>query len=62
MELCTLAVKHMYKYPRIRVNRRIATNLEPRAYLGRMIVVTTYHCPDVPNLGSPVSGSEVSER
>jgi hypothetical protein len=40
-------------------------NLEPRACLSKIIVVTTYHCPDVPdvpNLGSPVSGSEVSER
>jgi hypothetical protein len=49
----------MYKYRNIRVNRRTATNLEPRIYSGKIIVLTTHHCPEVPNLGSPVSGGEV---
>jgi len=52
----------MYKYPNIRVNRCTATNIEPETYSGKMIVFTTYHCPEVPSLGSPVSGGEFSER
>jgi len=51
----------MYKYPNICVNMRTATNLEPGTDSGKMIVFTTYHSPEVPNLCSPVSGGEVSE-
>lgn len=61
-ELCTLAITHTYKYPNIRINRRTATNSEPGTHSGKMIVYTTYHCPEVPNLFSPVSSGEVSER
>jgi hypothetical protein len=53
---------HIYIYPSIRVNGRIATDLEPGIYSGKMTVLTTYHCTEVPNLGSPVSGGEVSGR
>jgi hypothetical protein len=52
----------MYEYQSISVNVRIVTGLELGTYSGKIIVFTTYHCTEVPNLASPVSGSEVSER